>query len=136
MIRQRSYYNRSSGEAVEINLSPLIDMVFLLLIFFIVTTVFIEETGVEVKKPKAASAETLEKKSILIAVTREGKIVYGGREIGLNGLRGLVSRLLGEQEVPVIILADEASRSGVVVDVIDECKLAGAKQVSIAAERE
>ena len=131
-----NYNEHTSNEHPEINISPLVDMVFLLLIFFIVTTVFVEETGVEVQKPKAASAQGLEKKSILLAITADGRIVYGGREIRLNELRGLVSRLLREQEMPVIILADENSRSGVLVDVIDECKLAGAKQVSIAAERE
>jgi biopolymer transport protein ExbD len=131
-----SYNEHSSNESPEINISPLVDMVFLLLIFFIVTTVFVEETGVEVQKPKAASAQSLEKKSILLALTTDGRIVYGGREVRLSGLRGLISRLLREQEMPVIILADEQSRSGVLVDVIDECKLAGAKQVSIAAERE
>ena len=135
MIKRGIYQSRSS-ETVEINMSPLIDMVFLLLIFFVVTTTFIEETGVEVQKPMAASAKSLEKKSILIAVTREGKVIYGGREVGLNGVRSLVSRLLKKQQMPVIILADEVSRSGIVVDVIDECKLAGARQVSIAAERE
>ncbi len=117
-------------------MAPLIDIVFLLLIFFMVTTVFVEETGVEVQKPRAASSENLEKKSILIAVTADGRIVYGGRDIGLRGVRGVVARLLRDEEMPVIILADESSRSGVVVDVIDECKLAGARQVSIAAERE
>ena len=135
-MMRHSYNEHSSNDNPEINISPLVDMVFLLLIFFIVTTVFVEETGIEVQKPKAASAQTLEKKSILLALTAEGRIVYGGREVRLSGLRGLVSRLLREQEMPVIILADEQSRSGVLVDVIDECKLAGAKQVSIAAQRE
>jgi len=129
-------YHEAFSERVEINISPLIDMVFLLLIFFVVTTAFIEETGVEVKKPTAASAKVLEKESILLTVTQEGKIYYGGREIGLNGVRGLISRLLKEEQRPVIIIADENSRTGIVVDVIDECKLAGAKSVSIAAQRE
>jgi len=129
-------YHEAFSERVEINISPLIDMVFLLLIFFVVTTAFIEETGVEVKKPIAASAKVLEKKSILLTVTQEGKIYYGGREVGLNGVRGLIFRLLKEEQRPVIIIADENSRTGIVVDVIDECKLAGAKNVSIAAQRE
>lgn len=129
-------YPEALSERVEINISPLIDMVFLLLIFFVVTTTFIEETGVEVKKPTAASVKVLEKESILLTVTQEGKIFYGGREIGLNGVRGLISRLLKEEQRPVIIIADENSKTGIVVDVIDECKLAGAKNVSIAAQRE
>jgi len=114
----------------------LIDMVFLLLIFFMVTSVFVEETGVDVQKPKAASAQDLDKKSILIAITPDGKVVYGGKQIGVNGVRGLVSRLLNDQEMPIILLADETAQAGVIVDVIDECKLAGGKRISIAANRE
>ena len=111
-------------------------MMFLLLIFFIVTTAFVEEVGMDVQKPTAASAAMLEKKSIMIGVSNDGRVVYGGKEIGLNGVRGLVARLLTGDDRPVIIIADESSRSGVLVDVIDECKLAGAKKVSLATERE
>ncbi len=124
-----------NNESAEINLSPLIDMVFLLLIFFMVTTVFVQETGVEVQKPKAATAADLDKRSILIAVTQEGHIVYGGERIPITRVRGLVSRLLRERDMPVVIIADETSHTGVVVQVIDQCKLGGAKQVSIAAKR-
>jgi len=126
----------SEQEGVEVNMSPLIDCVFLLLIFFIVTTVFVEETGVEIHKPQAASAQDLDKHSIMIALTADGKVIYGGREIGINGIRGIVARQLREKESPVIILADGDARTSPLVDVIDECKLAGAKQVSIAANRQ
>ncbi len=125
-----------SSDSVEINISPLIDMMFLLLIFFIVTTAFVEEIGIQIQKPKAASAQNLEKQSIMLGVSENGGVIYGGNEIGLSGVRGLVSRLLKDRERPVIIIADAQSRSGIVVDVIDECKLAGAKQVSIATEAE
>lgn len=124
-----------NGESAEVNLSPLIDMVFLLLIFFMVTTVFVQETGVEVQKPQAATAADLDKRSVLIAVTQEGQIVYGGERIAITRVRGLVSRLLRERDMPVVIIADETSHTGVVVQVIDQCKLGGAKQVSIAAKR-
>lgn len=125
-----------SERGVDVNMAPLIDCVFLLLIFFVVTTVFVEETGVEIRKPQAASAVDLDKRSILIAVTQDGRIVYGGREIGLNGVRGVVARQLREKDVPVILLADGDARMSPVVDVIDECKLAGAKIISLAAGRE
>ncbi len=121
--------------SADVNLSPLIDMVFLLLIFFMVTTVFVEETGVEVQKPRAASAEALQKTSILIAVTRDGRVVYGGQEVGVNRLRGLVARLLKTRDMPVIVIADEQAVTGRVVEVIDQCKLGGARQVSLAARR-
>ncbi|MBN2452326.1 MAG: biopolymer transporter ExbD [Lentisphaeria bacterium] len=126
----------TNAESAEINLSPLIDMVFLLLIFFMVTTVFVQETGVEVEKPRAASAEDLQKHAVLLAVTRDGAIAYGGQTIGLSRVRGLVARLLTVREMPVIILADEGSATGRVVEVIDQCKLGGAKQVSLAARRD
>ena len=116
----------------EINISPLIDMVFILLIFFIVTTVFVEETGVEVDKPQAMSASQLEKNSILLAVTPEGQVVYGGRDIGLAGVRPLVRRLTQKEEIPVIIQGDKNANYGLAIQVYDECKLAKAKEVSFA----
>lgn len=135
MKRAISRVRSQSGDP-EINIAPLLDMVFILLIFFVVTTVFVEETGIEVQKPTAASARDLEKNSILIAVTHDGRIVYGGQEYSLNGLRAIVSRELSQREMPVILLVDRAAPSGALVDVIDECKLAGAKNVSIAAQKE
>lgn len=125
-----------SGQGVEINMAPLIDCVFLLLIFFIVTTVFVEETGVEIRKPRAATAETLDRHSLMLALTAEGDVVHGGRTLSLPGVRGLVAQQLREREVPVVILADVDARSGRLVELIDECKLGGATQVSVAAARE
>ncbi len=121
-------------EVSDINVSPLIDMVFILLIFFIVTTVFVEETGTDVDKPQAASVVQLEKNSILLAVTAKGQVVYGGKEIGLGGVRPLVRRLTQQEPMPVIIQVDRNASAGLLVRVIDESKLGGAKNVSIAAE--
>lgn len=119
----------------DINISPLIDCVFILLIFFIVTTTFVEETGIEVDKPQAASSVRLEKTSILLALTEKGEVVYGGREIGFSGVRQLVKRMLQKEDVPVIIQADAAAPSGLLVRVIDEAKLAGATKVSLASRK-
>jgi len=117
-----------------IDISPLIDCVFILLIFFIVTTTFVEETGVEVDKPQAASATQLEKTSILIALTEKGEVVYGGNTIGIGGVQPLVKRMLQQEDVPVIIQADAVAKSGLLVRIIDEAKLAGATKVSVAAK--
>jgi biopolymer transport protein ExbD len=117
-----------------VDMSPLIDCVFILLIFFIVTTVFVEETGVEVDRPQAASASQLEKTSILIALTDKGQIVYGGREIGLSGVQPLVKRMLQKEDIPVIIQADQGSQSGLLIRVLDEAKLGGAQKVSVATK--
>lgn len=132
---KRITLNPQHEQGVDINLSPLIDCVFLLLIFFIVTTVFVEETGVDIQKPQATSAQDLDKHSIMIALDPDGRIFYAGREIDLNGVRGIVARELREKDVPVIILADADARTAPLVDIIDECKLAGARQVSIAANQ-
>ncbi len=121
-------------ESDEINISPLIDMVFILLIFFIVTTVFVEETGVDVNKPQAATAVDLEKNSILIAITDKGKIVYGGKEVGLSGVRSVVRQLVSKEQMPVIIQADKEVSIDLYTRVHDEAKLAGANVVNLATE--
>lgn len=131
MGRFRNQGSADSEEAV-IDMSPLIDCVFILLIFFIVTTVFVEETGIEVDKPQAASASQLEKTSILIALTEAGEVVYGGREIGISGVLPLVRQMVQSEDIPVIIQADRNSPSGLLVRIIDESKLAGATKVSVA----
>tara|TARA_Y100000814_G_scaffold210275_1_gene155831 strand:+ start:1428 stop:1829 length:402 start_codon:yes stop_codon:yes gene_type:complete len=118
----------------EINISPLIDMVFILLIFFIVTTVFVEETGVEVNKPQASSAQDLEKNSILIAITANEKVVYGGREIGPTGVRSTVKRLSQKEKMPVIVQADKTVTTELLIRVIDEAKLAGALSVNVSTD--
>lgn len=123
-------------ELNEINISPLIDMVFILLIFFIVTTVFVEETGVDINRPDAASASQLEKNSILIAVTSQNQVVFGQRDIGVAGVRALVKRLTTQEpEMPVIIQADEGSLTGTLVRVVDEAKLGGARIVNVATKK-
>src|SRR5690606_21706294 len=132
MARHRSL-TQSLQASDEINISPLIDMVFILLIFFIVTTTFVEETGVEVSKPQAASAVDLNKNSILLAITNNGKVIYGGREVGVGGVRSTVRRLLTDApESPVIIQADKTVQTDLLVRVIDEAKFGGAKAVSIS----
>ena len=133
MPRARTLTNSSSGSD-EINISPLIDMVFILLIFFIVTTVFVEETGVEGSKPQAASAIDLDKNSILIAITSNGQVVYGGKDVGIGGIRSTVQRLTSEEDMPVIIQADRTVPTELLVRVIDEAKLGGAMSVSISTD--
>ena len=119
-----------------IDISPLIDVVFLLLIFFIVTTVFVRETGVEISKPRAASSQDLDQQAILIAVTHEGRVWQGGREIGPDGVRTVVAALLEETpDAPVIIRADANAATEATVRVIDGAKLGGAASVSLATER-
>lgn len=132
MAKRRLLFSDDGKQKDEINISPLIDIVFILLIFFIVTTVFVEETGVEIKRPQAATAIDLEKNSILIAITEEGRVVYGGEEIGLRGVRGTVQRLLKKEEMPVIVQADETVSVKLYTEVHDEAALGGATNISLA----
>ncbi len=133
MARRFQRFGEPTTETTsEINISPLIDVVFILLIFFIVTTVFVEETGVEINKPRAATQQDLERNSILIGVTPAGQVFYGGREIGVAGVRSTVSRLLKQEEMPVIIQADRDTPTQSTVQVLDEAKLAGAERVYVS----
>ncbi len=121
-------------EVADLNISPLIDMVFILLIFFIVTTVFVEEPGVEILKPPALTSSDLAKNSILIAVTNTNEVFYGGQSIGIAGVRPIVRRLTLKESMPVILQVDEYSSAGIVVRVIDESKIGGAEIVSISTD--
>lgn len=114
-----------------IDLSPLIDVVFILLIFFIVTTVFIKETGVKVEKPVSVTAQKLENELILLAITSGGEVVYDHSNIGVSGIRSTVSALLMVQDRPVVIQADRKVTTDLLVRVMDEAKLGGAKSISI-----
>jgi biopolymer transport protein ExbD len=117
-----------------IDLSPLIDVVFILLIFFIVTTVFIKETGVTVEKPEAVTTESLENDLILLAITPAGEVIFDHGNIGVAGVRSTVSSLLLVQDRPVVIQADRQVTTDLLVKVIDEAKLAGAKSINIATK--
>jgi biopolymer transport protein ExbD len=125
------------SEAAEINMGPLIDLVFILLIFFVVTTNFNRQTGVDVSKPKAQSAITQGPKTILVGVTREGTIHVYGRQVTPERLTMLVQQEVTKNpETSVVIIADNDASVGRTVMVMDQCALAGAQKVSIAADKE
>lgn len=130
--RFQRFGNTATESTSEINISPLIDVVFILLIFFIVTTVFVEETGIDIVKPRAATQQDIEKNSILIGIAPSGQVYYGGREIGVSGVRSTVARLLRNDDMPVIIQADSSTSTENTVRVLDEAKLAGATRVFVS----
>ena len=125
------------GDKVDINMGPLVDMVFLLLIFFVVTTSFVKESGIEVQRSTAATAEVKAKGNIMIGVSPAGEVYYEGRKVDVRSVRGLVERALAEDpEGAVVVVADRTSQTGSVVAVMDQARLAGAASVSLAARRE
>ena len=123
-------------ESTELNLIPLIDIIMFLLIFFISTTSMMQEKGLSVDKPQsAASSSSGEDTSIILSVAPDGKISHDGKEIGLSGVRPTVKRLCAEAAKPVVIQVSEKSRSGMMIRVIDEARMGGAKDVSVASQR-
>lgn len=112
----------------------MIDMVFILLIFFIVTTVFVEEPGVDIEKPITQTPLRLEKNSILIAISGNNRVVYGGQEVGVEGVRPIVRRLNARDPMPVILQVDRNASAGVVIRVIGEAKLGQTNKISISSE--
>jgi len=135
MINVR-YSRHRRTKAVDINMAPLIDMVFILLIFFLVTTSFVRESGVDVQRPKAKSAVTREKINLIIGVTKDGIIYIESHPVDIRSIRARMERFLAETpEGSVIIVADKDSKTGTVIQVLDECRLAGVKNVSVAARK-
>lgn len=128
---------KSKRKRPELTIAPLIDIVFLLLIFFVVTTTFSQETGVVVEKPKATKSDLIPKENLIIAVTREGQIYMEKENLSLKEVRAKVRKRLAKYpKTTVIIMPDKETLTGILVDVLDECKIAGATKLSIATKVE
>ena len=125
---------QAEGGATAMNITPLIDMVFILLIFFLVTTTFIQDAGLEVERPQSSTAVALERDQIRIAIGAGGEIHMNGREVGFYSVRALVRDRLRQKEASVLILGHKNSRTQRLIEVMDECRKAGAKKIQIGAD--
>ena len=124
-------------DEAEINMTPMLDIVFIMLIFFIVTASFIKEAGVEVEKPGALTAEKKERASILVAVTNTDQIWINRRRVDIKAVRSNIEKLHAENpRGTVVIQADRRAKSGLVIQVVNAANQAGVPNVSIAAEEE
>ena len=122
-------------EESEVNLTPMLDVVFIMLIFFIVTASFVKEAGIDVNRPDAATAEKKTKGNILGAITENGQIWIDKRQVDPRALRANIERLHAENpQGSVVIQADKNSKNGLLVQVMDSARLAGVFNVSIAAQ--
>ncbi|MEE8338780.1 MAG: biopolymer transporter ExbD [Xanthomonadales bacterium] len=120
-------------EEAEINITPMLDIVFIMLIFFIVTTSFTKETGAIITKPEAAQAVALRNGTILIGVRPNDDIWMAKRQIELREVRQMVERARAENpEGSVVIVADKGSRIGTVTRVMDQVRLAGVEGIAIS----
>lgn len=130
---KRRYSNDSSDEAA-IDMTPMLDIVFIMLIFFIVTTSFVKEAGIEVSRPSANSAQVVKKGNIMVAVGAAGDVWVDKRRIEVDAVRANIERLRAESpDGAVVIQADQEANAGVVVKVMDQIKMAGVENISIAA---
>jgi biopolymer transport protein ExbD len=119
----------------EVNLTPMLDVVFILLIFFIVTASFVKESGIDINRPAASTAIRKERGNILVAITPSGQIWIDRRQVDVRAVRANIERLHAENPLgAVVIQADRESKNGLLVEVMDAAKLAGVENISIAAE--
>ncbi len=137
MLKQSWEPSESDDDDEGVNLTPMLDVVFIMLIFFIVTASFVKEAGVDVDRPIAATAERKERGNILVAITSTGQIWIDRRAVDPRAVRAHIERLHAENpQGAVVIQADRLSKNQLLVEVLDAAKQAGVETVSIAASIE
>ena len=129
--RMRAHTDQQAIQGVD--MSSLLDVVFILLIFFIVSSVFVKDAGVEIEKPSAVSVQQLPNKVIYLSLTEQGQLFFEGNELKVAYLKSQLSPLLKAADRPVVIQADREVASHFLMSVIDEVKLAGASSINLAA---
>ena len=133
-MRRIHHQNNGSADS-DINLTPMLDVVFIMLIFFVVTTSFVKESGVEINRPSAETAQQQEKANILIAIRPNGEIWIESRAVDVRAVRANIERLRAEfPEGQVVIQGDQTAQIGLLVQVMDQVRLAGITNVAIAAD--
>ncbi len=132
----KQFFNQQQAEEEsEINITPMLDVVFIMLIFFIVTASFVKESGIEISRPGASTAVRKEKGNILIAISANDQIWMNRRQVDPRALRANIERMHAENpQGAVIIQADKEAKTGLLVQVMDAARSAGVKSVSLAAD--
>ena len=131
----RQIIRRKPDEEWEINITPMLDIVFIMLIFFIVTTSFVREPGIDPVRPLAETAATKERANILIAVSSTDQVWMNNRSVALHGIRQMVEAARAENPLSsVVIVADQTASTGLVLDLMDNVRAAGVTSIALAAE--
>ncbi len=134
-MRRNAISSAVQDEEAEINMTPMLDVVFIMLIFFIVTANFIKEPGLEINRPDASTAETQENAAILIAIGASGEIWMDGRRIDARQVKANVVKLLADNpQGSVVIQADEKAMADTIIKVMDGAREAGVFNISLASE--
>jgi len=124
------------NDEAEINLTPLIDIVFILLIFFLVTTTFIRDAGVDIQRPAARSAEPAPTNALILAIRADGELWIDRHPVDIRSLRAEIERLGSDKPgIAVIVQADRAANVGLLVRVMDQIRQAGITDISVAADQ-
>ena len=126
--------NQRRDRRVRIDLSPMIDCIFILLIFFIVTSVFVEDPGIEVEKPNVSGAEMMDRQALLIAISAENRIYFEVQEIPLDQVAPVMRQAVFSDDAVLIIRADKATSHGMFAGVYAEAKRAGVPRIQFATE--
>ncbi|MCY3820126.1 MAG: biopolymer transporter ExbD [Gammaproteobacteria bacterium] len=132
----RRYARRDEEEGAQINLTPMLDVVFIMLIFFIVTATFVKEVGLDVNQPEDDKPKTVDpdKRSIVVRITSRDRILIAQRDVDWRSVRANIERMHAENpEAPVIIQPHPESRTEVMVHIMDSARQAGVTNVSLAA---
>ncbi|PMR67571.1 ExbD/TolR family protein [Halomonas heilongjiangensis] len=131
---RRRRLTADSGEASEVNLTPMLDVVFIMLIFFIVTTSFIKESGVEIERPESSAATPQPDAQVMVALTPEGAVWVDGEAVDAHRVGGRVAELVSEGG-GVVIQADRDATTGLLIEVMDRIRQAGVEDMAVAATR-
>jgi biopolymer transport protein ExbD len=127
-----------SGEdnsEASVDITPMLDVVFIMLIFFIVTATFVKESGIDVNRPEAQTAVVKEKANILVAIDASNKVWINRREVDIRAVRANIERLHAENpKGTVVIQADRDSTNELLVQVMDASRQAGVYEIALAAQ--
>lgn len=134
-MRRNHSRNAGGEDSSEIDLTPMLDVVFIMLIFFIVTASFIKEAGIEVNRPEASTANQKKNVNILVAINATNEIWMDGRRVDKRSVRSIIERMHAENpKGAVVVQADKASNTETVTSVIDSARSAGVFDVSLATD--
>ena len=122
------------SEAAEVNLTPMLDVVFIMLIFFIVTTSFVKESGVEIERPESVAASPRPNAQVMVAITSEGAIWVDGKPVDAHRIGPQVAELVSA-EGSVVVQADRNATTGLLIEVMDQIRQAGVDNIAVAATR-
>ncbi len=131
-MRQRLNLDTLENDA-EIDMTPMLDIVFIMLIFFIVSTSFVREAGVEIERPVSSTAEVKENQGVMLAITANDEVWLDRQPVDVRMIRPTLERLKVEQpDLGVMIQADKDAKTGLLVEVMDQVKMSGVEQVAVA----